>query len=91
MSIATSLAPGVFTDSDRRLGRKRVSATEAIMRFKSATSADSANRRQKVSRVGDRAELLTMDGDPDRIRTCDPQIRNLMLYPTELRDHAGHI
>jgi hypothetical protein len=24
-------------------------------------------------------------GDPDRIRTCDPQIRNLMLYPTELR------
>jgi hypothetical protein len=25
-------------------------------------------------------------GDPDRIRTCDPQIRNLVLYPTELRD-----
>jgi hypothetical protein len=25
------------------------------------------------------------DGDPGRIRTCDPQIRNLMLYPTELR------
>ena len=24
-------------------------------------------------------------GDPGRIRTCDPQIRNLMLYPTELR------
>ncbi len=24
-------------------------------------------------------------GDPDRIRTCDPQIRNLMLYPAELR------
>ncbi len=27
-------------------------------------------------------------GDPDRIRTCDPQIRNLMLYPTELRGLA---
>src|SRR5258707_3113632 len=24
-------------------------------------------------------------GDPDRIRTCGPQIRNLMLYPAELR------
>ena len=28
-------------------------------------------------------------GDPDWIRTSDPQIRNLMLYPTELRDHAA--
>ena len=25
-------------------------------------------------------------GDPGRIRTCDPQIRNLVLYPAELRD-----
>ena len=24
-------------------------------------------------------------GDPDRIRTCGLQIRNLSLYPTELR------
>jgi hypothetical protein len=27
-------------------------------------------------------------GAPDRIRTCDPQIRNLVLYPTELRAHS---
>jgi hypothetical protein len=27
----------------------------------------------------------TGNGDPGRIRTCGPQIRNLMLYPTELR------
>lgn len=27
-----------------------------------------------------------MLGDPDRIRTCDPQIRNLLLYPAELRN-----
>ncbi len=33
--------------------------------------------------------ILAANGDPDRIRTCDPQIRNLMLYPTELRDHLG--
>lgn len=24
-------------------------------------------------------------GDPERIRTSGPQIRNLVLYPTELR------
>lgn len=28
-------------------------------------------------------------GGPDRIRTCDPQFRKLMLYPAELRDLAG--
>ena len=27
-------------------------------------------------------------GAPDRIRTCGPQIRNLVLYPTELRAHS---
>lgn len=27
-------------------------------------------------------------GDPDRVRTCDPEIRNLVLYPAELLDHA---
>ena len=25
-------------------------------------------------------------GDPGRVRTCNRQIRNLMLYPVELRD-----
>lgn len=30
---------------------------------------------------------LTIIGDPGWIRTTDPQIRNLMLYPAELRDH----
>ena len=28
-------------------------------------------------------------GDPERIRTSDPQIRNLMLYPAELRGRAA--
>ena len=31
------------------------------------------------------ARSLDFIGDPGRIRTCDPQIRNLMLYPAELR------
>ena len=27
-----------------------------------------------------------MTGDPERIRTSDPQLRRLLLYPAELRD-----
>ena len=27
-------------------------------------------------------------GDPGRIRTCNPQSKNLMLYPVELRDRT---
>ena len=26
--------------------------------------------------------------DPDRIRTCDPQLRRLLLYPAELPDQT---
>ncbi len=29
--------------------------------------------------------IVKIIGAPDRNRTCGPQIRNLMLYPTELR------
>jgi hypothetical protein len=28
-------------------------------------------------------------GAPGRIRTCDPRIRNPVLYPTELRAHGA--
>src|SRR6185437_5719482 len=34
--------------------------------------------------------VLNKIGDPDRIRTCGPQIRNLMLYPAELRCRCAH-
>lgn len=33
--------------------------------------------------------LIENNGDPGRIRTCDPQIRNLVLYPAELRAHTA--
>ncbi len=31
---------------------------------------------------------LSKSGAPERIRTSDPQIRSLVLYPTELRAHC---
>ena len=32
---------------------------------------------------------IMVDGEPGAIRTPDPQIRSLMLYPAELRVHRG--
>ena len=34
-------------------------------------------------------EVADLTGDPDTIRTCDLQIRNLPLYPAELRGLEG--
>ena len=31
---------------------------------------------------------MSMNCTPDRIRTCDPQLRRLLLYPAELRGHT---
>ncbi len=33
-------------------------------------------------------KIKALYGDPGAIRTRDTQIRNLVLYPAELRDHA---
>ena len=38
--------------------------------------------------VSSRSEL-TKNGAPERIRTSDPQIRSLVLYPAELRVRFG--
>ena len=34
---------------------------------------------------------LFIIGVPDTIRTCGPQIRNLMLYPAELRGREANL
>lgn len=44
------------------------------------------NRRPAASGAGSML-LMKKCGDPGAIRTHDPQIRNLMLYPAELRGH----
>ena len=35
--------------------------------------------------------VLTVNGAPDRIRTCDPCLRRAVLYPAELRVHFPHL
>ena len=48
-------------------------------------SAASADRRGPPKQSRAPCPALFRSGAPDRIRTCGPQIRNLMLYPAELR------
>ena len=48
------------------------------------TGNDISERQYTLRRT---SECLEKSGDPDAIRTRDPQIRNLMLYPAELRGH----
>ena len=42
-----------------------------------------------INRKGPHKDDLSKYGAPERIRTSGPQIRNLVLYPTELRAHNG--
>ena len=42
-------------------------------------------RENPMSALRDLSGLVFKNGLPDRNRTCDPQLRRLLLYPTELR------
>ena len=42
------------------------------------------------TRCATKLRYFPKDGAPDRNRTCNPQIRSLVLYPVELRAHSAH-
>ena len=48
---------------------------------------------EKISKKGSGHKLcpLFLDGEPGGIRTPDPQLRRLLLYPTELLTHIGFV
>ena len=52
--------------------------------------AEPRRNPRNIEELGLRQQPIDFIGVPDRIRTCDPQIRNLVLYPAELRGHAPH-
>lgn len=45
----------------------------------------SQNERRILRRVPAYIIMIRRDGAPEEIRTPDPQIRSLVLYPAELR------
>ena len=58
--------------------------------FHTALSLTRASSRRK-SAIRKKRNLIgcaCLWCDPDRIRTCDPQLRRLLLYPAELPDHS---
>ena len=46
---------------------------------------DVARNDQSVTRAAETSHVKLRDGAPGEIRTPDPQIRSLVLYPAELR------
>ena len=53
-------------------------------------------RKSELTKLKPRTSLILLEknGTPERIRTSDPQIRSLVLYPAELRVlrcEGGHI
>ena len=49
----------------------------------------SLNGNTQVNKKWARWAHFLFTGAPGRIRTCDPRIRNPVLYPTELRAHGA--
>lgn len=76
---------------DRYLARTRVLASKAVAWFENASSTDFANRLQtKAPQLAEKdAKSWKWNGAPEEIRTPDPQIRSLVLYPAELRARNG--
>ena len=75
---------------ERYLARTRALADQAIANWESSPRTEFANRLQTVTPAGkpDKRKFnadSTLNGAPERIRTSDPQIRSLVLYPAELR------
>jgi hypothetical protein len=74
--------PGRINASCRTLAGRDISAFWKLRA--SAHRYRNAYRNDNVTRVSSTAKSL-INGAPEEIRTPDPQIRSLVLYPAELR------
>ena len=75
-----------------RLGAERSGARERSAPCSSLTGVQRRERPKLLKRIvvfqaqKKPSNLTAFSGDPDRIRTRDPQITKLLLYPAELPD-----
>ena len=53
--------------------------------IRAALNGSPAHEKKRSTSV----ERFLLWCDPDRIRTCDPQLRRLLLYPAELPDQSN--
>ncbi len=61
----------------------------AMLAISGDRNLGACERHSDASRKAQKRQGIDRIGGPDRIRTCDPQFRKLMLYPAELRDPRG--
>ena len=75
---------------DCYLARTTALADQATFNWENSPRTEFANRLQTTTPTpkASKGKLMSnnrVDGAPERIRTSDPQIRSLVLYPAELR------
>jgi hypothetical protein len=81
----------VYTASDRQQKREAVKKPESAVALKRKPELPEkpewSDRSNSEMLSGSK---LLKNGERDRARTCNPQLRRLMLYPIELRARSGH-
>jgi hypothetical protein len=86
-AITGRLLKSVTTILDKYLARTRALAGEAVSLFENANEhrvcQPFANRNTELNKGS--VQVIEKIGAPEEIRTPDPQIRSLVLYPAELR------
>ncbi len=65
------------------------SSADRVPRCPGARHSQLPNPGNNNASEGESLALLFLDGAPGRIRTSDPQVRSLVLYPAELRAHEA--
>src|SRR4029453_2067803 len=83
--------PGPFCLGLKDRGRRGVNPRPRSTRLAAVVGRPSASLRagSRMLRIRSPALGALGNGAPGTIRTSDPQIRSLMLYPAELRARAG--
>src|SRR5215475_4511383 len=69
--------------------RVEVDAKEVRSGLQKRTAAHARRRFRRENGGFWRSQVLYRNGAPERIRTPNPQIRSLVLYPVELRAHVA--
>ena len=73
--------------SSAQMGKSSV--TSRLQRVPQRVQDSSSSLSLELQQVLESSDVGTSNnGAPGRTRTCDQQVRNLLLYPPELREHS---
>ena len=75
--------------STKKTIRKRLATGCARAVFFAGGRRELASERRACKKAADETSAACRKGDSGAARTLDPQLRRLLLYPTELRNHRS--